>query len=129
MPSMKIREGMKQAQVGAWRHYGRKHPFWFAFGPTIGKGLGIVAALAVVYLVGWVMIPHRVLGAVALALAICGLAALVIPKVLVMSTRRRIQARARGITVKAAPQLTWAYVLLTIACAGMGWLALWSPYA
>jgi hypothetical protein len=128
MPSMKIRDGMSQAQIGAWRHYGRKHPFLFAFGPMIGKGLGIVAALAAVYLVGWVLIPHWVLGSIALTIA-AGTALALFGRALRQSTARsRIMARASGRSVRA-PALGWAYALLIVACAGMGWLALWSPFA
>jgi hypothetical protein len=128
MPTVKFRDGMAQARIGAWRHYGRKYAFWFVFGPIIGKALGIAVALTAVYLVGWVLIPHWVLGSIALALAGVGVAALVGPALRRSSTRARVMARATGRAVQA-PRLGWAYALLIVACAGMGWLALWSPYA
>jgi hypothetical protein len=128
MPSTNFRDGMAQARIGAWRHYGRKYAFWFVFGPIIGKLLGVAVVLAGVYVVGWVLIPHWVLGSVALALASAGVLALVGPVLRRTTTRARINARAQGRSVRPA-RLGLAYGLLVLACVGMGWLALWSPYA
>lgn len=128
MPTAKFRDGMAQARIGAWRHYGRKYAFWFVFGPYIAKAVGIVGLLAGVYVVGWVLIPHWVLGTVALALAGVGVVALVTPALRRTTTHSRIMARARGGATRT-PDLGWAYALLIVACAGMGWLALWSPFA
>lgn len=126
-----LREGARQARIGAWRHYGRKHPFLFAFGPIIAKFVGRVllflAPALAIYWVGWVLIPHWVLGSIALTIAGGGLLALFGRSLLAMSTRARLNARASGRQV--GPSLGWAYALLILAGVGMGWLALWSPYA
>jgi len=119
-------EDRKQLRRGALRSYGRKYRWLIVFGPPIAKFLAVVLAVVGVYLVCWVLIPHWVLGTVALAMSGAAVLAWLAPKVRASGVRRRMLDRATGRS--ATPRLGWAYAVLALTGAGMGWLALWSPF-
>lgn len=122
-------EDHREARKAAMRHYGRKYAFYIVFGPIIAKAI-LWAGLVTLAYITWETVPHGVLGLVALLVAGGSALALLWPKLARLGSRRRLTRRAEGATVQAPRlQLGWAYATLLIVGAGMGWLALWSPFA
>lgn len=127
MPGLSRAEKRRELERSAYRHYGRKYAALIVFGPWLSK-LALWAGLIGLAYLGWVKIPHWVLGSLALALAAGGAAALAVPALSALSSRRRMLAKAIG----GAPgrlQLGWAYATLMAVGSGMAWLALWSPFS
>jgi hypothetical protein len=127
MRGLSREERIREMQRGALRHYGRKYAFWIVFGPAIAKA-ALWLGLAVLAYVTWRMVPHALLGGIALAIAAAALGALAWPHRHLFNLRRRMVTRA----VPAGPSgiaLGWAYATLLVVGLGMGWLALWSPFS
>src|SRR5882757_2617017 len=117
MPGLSRAEKRRELERSAYRHYGRKYAALIVFGPWLSK-LALWAGLIGLAYLGWVKIPHWVLGSLALA----------VPALSALSSRRRMLAKAIG----GAPgrlQLGWAYATLMVVGSGMAWLALWSPFS
>jgi hypothetical protein len=120
-------EDHREMRKGALRHYGRKYAFWIVFGPWLAKLL-LWAGLIVLGWITWAKVPHAVLGATALAVAAGAALALLWPKLSGLGSRHRLMAAAARVRTPRL-QLGWAYATLLFVGAGMGWLALWSPFS
>src|SRR5436190_23127806 len=94
-----ISEGMREGQVGAWRHWGRKHPVLFAFGPYMVQATGVLLVVAGLT-VAWVRTPHLVLGWAALIMGSAPLLVFTINRgvraVSGSGLRKRLMDRASG---------------------------------
>lgn len=119
-------EDHREARKAAMRHYGRKYAWWIVFGPWVAKLL-LWAGLVALGYITWVSVSHVLLGGVALAIGAAAGLALAWPHLRGLSLRRRLVARATAASPRL--QLGWAYATLLVVGVGMGWLALWSPFA
>jgi hypothetical protein len=120
-------EGMYQAQVGAWRSFGRKHPVFFMLYPYIAK-LATFAAFLIVPLVLWFLVPHLILGTTTLGLAMIGTGSLAVRLAKGRDLQARMMSRARGMG-SAVVSPNYAVGAFAVAMLGASWLSLMSPWA
>jgi hypothetical protein len=116
----------------AWARIGYDHAysiaFWDAFGPVLGRLFLLVPAV-VGLAVLWAKVPHVYLGAGALvAAAVVGLAWMLWAGSH-RSLQRRMMDRATGTPSRRGAGLGFALGGVVVLLLGVGWLALWSPYA
>ena len=128
-----LREGLREGQVGAWRHWGRRHPVLFAFGPYMVQALGVLLVVAGLT-VAWVRTPHLVLGWVALTMGAAPLLVFAVNRVAHAFSgaglRKRLMARASGVS---RPAVNLRLAVLTGAFSAVmfttAWLAMGSQWA
>lgn len=129
---MTFDEGYRQAEIGAWRHYGRKYAFWFVFGPYILRALGFVVVIAGLT-VAWLQISHVLLGVVTLGLGMVPVLVYGVRALNGSGVRSRIMDRARA-GAKASPRrpglsLGFAmsgFAVIMFVAAGLALVGPWS---
>ena len=120
-------EGLYQAQIGAWRSLGRKHPVFFMLYPYLAK-LAIFVGFLVVPFAVWFLVPHYVLGTVAVGLALAATGLLIFRVASGAGLKDRVMSRARGMST---PVISPAFALAALAVTmwATSWFALMSPWS